>query len=108
MLSHPLDKLTAWCGTVAVVASVPVFSSAQARKYPDTIRGYKVERTVVEIRRPENKARGGNGEGETATDNSDVNQLITFGQPSIARATPLGVTFEVPVIVAPVRQSGKG
>jgi hypothetical protein len=107
MLSQPLRKLALWCGTVAVLAGMPVFSSAQSRKYPDTIRGYKVERTVVEVKKPENKPRGGNGEGETAIDNSDVDQLITFGQPSIARATPLGVTFEVPVIVAPVRQSGK-
>ena len=83
--------------------SMPV--SGQSRSYPDNIRGYKVERTVVEIKKPENKNQA--NDGGAASSDSDVDQLITFGPPSIARATPLGMTFEVPVVVAPVKQSGK-
>src|SRR5262249_35073290 len=41
-----------------------------------------------------------------ANDNADVDQLIRFGQPQLARVTPLGITFEVPIVVAPVKQSG--
>ncbi len=107
MFSRQLQKLVMWCGMVAVIVGLSVLSSGQSQKYPDTIRGYKVERTVVEIKKPENKSRGNNADGEAANDDSDVDQLITFGQPSIARMTPIAITFEVPVVVAPVKQSGK-
>ncbi len=65
--------------------------------YPKEIRGYKVERTVVDVKKSEK---------ESARD-SDVDQLIQFGTPELARVTPLGITFEVPIVVAPVRQNGR-
>jgi hypothetical protein len=77
---------------------------SQTRSYPDKIRGYKVERTVVEVKKPEANATPAND--RSANDDPGVDQLITFGQPSLARVTPLGITFEVPVVVAPVKQSG--
>jgi len=78
---------------------------AQTRLYPDKIRGYKVERTVVEVKSAKiNKDVGNNGSN---TDDSTVDQLITFGTPALARVTPLGITFEVPIVVAPVTQNGK-
>ena len=105
MLSRPLKQLTIPCGIALFLISMPMPASGQSRSYPDNIRGYKVERTVIEIKKPENKNQA--NDGVTASSDSDVDQLITFGQPSIARATPLGITFEVPVVVAPVKQSGK-
>ena len=105
MLSSPLKQLTIPCGIVLFLMSMPMLASGQSRSYPDNIRGYKVERTVIEIKKPENKNQASNG--VTASSDSDVDQLITFGQPSIAHATPLGMTFEVPMVVAPVKQSGK-
>ena len=105
MLSRPLNQLTIPCGIALFLISMPMPASGQSRSYPDNIRGYKVERTVIEIKKPENKNQA--NDGVTASSDSDVDQLITFGQPSIARATPLGITFEVPVVVAPVKQSGK-
>src|SRR5690349_7172529 len=72
---------------------------AQSRAYPDKIRGYKVERTVVEVK----SARNNNG----ANTDSNVDQLITFGKPALSRVTPLGITFDVPIVVAPVTQNGK-
>jgi hypothetical protein len=105
MPSNPLKKLTVCYGIALFFISMPMLASGQQRAYPDNIRGYKVERTVVEIKKPENKNQA--NDGVAASSDSDVDQLITFGQPSIAHATPLGVTFEVPVIVAPVKQSGK-
>ena len=89
---------------VLLGVSAPLPASGQSRSYPDNIRGYKVERTVVEIKKPDKNQAN---DGETAVSDSDVDQLITFGQPSLARATPLGITFDVPVVVAPVKQSGK-
>ena len=105
MLSNPLEQLTIPCGIALFLMSMPMLASGQSRSYPDNIRGYKVERTVIEIKKPENKNQA--NDGVTASSDSDVDQLITFGQPSIARATPLGITFEVPLVVAPVKQSGK-
>ena len=105
MLNSPLKKLVSQCAVLLLLMTAPALSLGQSRSYPDNIRGYKVERTVVEIKKPENKSQI--NDGNSASDDSDVDQLITFGQPSIARVTPLGVTFDVPIVVAPVKQSGK-
>ena len=87
--------------------------------YPKEIRGYKVERTVVEIKKPETKneksandksQRGNDGANQTespADPESDVDALIKLGQPQLARVTPLGITLEVPIVVSPVKQSGQ-
>src|SRR5439155_9154875 len=88
--------------------------------YPKEIRSYKVERTVVEIKKPEAKARkpvsattqnqnadnNANQTNDKSNSESDVHALIQFGKPQLARVTPLGITFEVPIMVAPVKQSG--
>lgn len=107
-------------------------ASAQTseRTYPKEIRGYKVERAVVEIKKPEvsKKAQpkivnpgtdqdqgptqnSSNNPGQTtstATSTADANPdaLIKLGKPQLARVTPLGITFEVPIVVAPVKQKG--
>ncbi|MFZ0748829.1 MAG: hypothetical protein WAM70_05670 [Pyrinomonadaceae bacterium] len=102
---------------------------AQRQPYRKEIRGYKVERAAVELKSTEkkkpSKSDDGSGGGQDAaasrpdtsssnqtstassTAGSDVDQLITFGSPSIARVSPLGITFNVPVVVAPIKQSGK-
>jgi hypothetical protein len=100
---------------IASLTLIALFSAlaAQARTYPDKIRGYKVERTVVEVKKPRtdnssnNKGQSTAGQNDGATaDDSDVDQLIQFGQPELARASPLGITFAVPIVVAPVTQKG--
>jgi hypothetical protein len=103
---------------------------AQRRTYPKEIRGYKVERAAVELKSNESKkpaksdnaanankdggtsgSSDGSSSGQsspaTSTKAADVDQLIKFGSPSIARVTPLGITFNVPVVVAPIKQGGK-
>ncbi len=93
---------------------------AQTRSYPKELRGYKIERTAIEIRKPESGSGrtgksqpsqnaskgGGRTEAQSASD-SDVDALIQFGQPQLARVTPLGITFKVPIVVAPVTQKGR-
>lgn len=94
-------------GLIGIMLVMLVGSSvrAQTRAYPDKIRGYKVERTVVEVKRTgSNKT---NGNDPQNTDDPSVDQLISLGKPTLARVTPLGITFEVPMVVAPVTQSGK-
>jgi hypothetical protein len=97
---------------VALIVVGPA-APAQSRTYPDKIRGYKVERTVVEIKKPNggktNPDKRQNPDVQTAgpvPDNGEVDQLIQLGQPELARVTPLGVTFSVPIVVAPVVQKG--
>jgi hypothetical protein len=93
---------------------------AQTRSYPKEIRGYKIERTAIEIKKPESKSgkpdksqasqNQANNDGQTdrqKAPDSDVDALIQFGRPELARVTPLGITFKVPIVVAPVTQKGR-
>ena len=93
---------------------------AQTRSYPKEIRGYKIERTAIEIKKPESKSgktgksqpnqSASNSDAQTEAQNvsdSDVDALIQFGKPQLARVTPLGITFRVPIVVAPVTQKGR-
>ena len=103
-----------------VLQATSTFS--QTRIYPKEIRGYKVERTVVEVKKPDKGRKSGNdtsqagnnsggqpnrdGQASDSNSESDVDALIKFGKPQLARVTPLGITFEVPIVVSPVTQSG--
>lgn len=102
-----------------LVIIIPTGASAQTRTYPKEIRGYKVERRVVEIKKPEkengksgtDKSQPGNNNSGNQTSSqsdpeSDEDALIRLGTPQLARVTPLGITFEVPIVVSPVKQSG--
>jgi hypothetical protein len=83
---------------------------AQTRSYPKEVRGYKIERSAIEIKKPDSKNRKPNNNGQTEEQNlsdADVDALIRFGQPQLARVTPLGITFKVPIVVAPVTQRGR-
>jgi len=71
--------------------------SAQTQRFPKEIRGYKVERAVVEVKKtPQQKDADQLGEKD----------LIKFGDPKLIKATPLGITLEIPVVVSPVTQKG--
>jgi hypothetical protein len=72
-----------------------------ARTFPKEIRGYKLERAKVEIR----KQKDDRGQ-QTQAAGADTDALIQFGEPRIASMTPLGITMEVPVTVAAVKQGG--
>jgi len=105
-----------------LMAGTSKTQTESTRSYPKEIRGYKVERTVVEIKKPETKDAASSGDksrdGNQSAANSagqvndqlnsdaDVDALIKLGKPQLARVTPLGITFEVPIVVAPVKQSG--
>jgi hypothetical protein len=100
-----------------ILVATPTTALPQTRTYPKEIRGYKVERTVVEIKKPEKRDSGkdqrqrenSNSDGPNSSESnaeSDVDALIKLGPPQLARVTPLGITFEVPIVVSPVKQSG--
>ena len=71
---------------------------AQQPEYPKELRGYKVVRAEVEAKKA----------GTKATDEeTDSEPLIRFGDPQLARVTPLGISFEIPMVVAPVKRKGR-
>ena len=80
---------------VAASAAGPVGAPAQGRSrpagervYPKEIRGYKVERVAVEARQ-------------------SGNEILTFGEANVITIAPLGVTLEIPIVLAPVKQKGR-
>jgi hypothetical protein len=66
--------------------------------YPKEIRGYKVQRAVIELKKSES--------ANAAKSVTDPNTLLSLGEPELARLTPLGITFDIPIIVSPVQQKG--
>ena len=79
---------------------------------PKEIRGYKIHRARVEMKKtsePGRKDAGRKSEQEKfEKDEYDEDEplLIRLGEPELVRVTPLGITFDVPVILAAVKQQG--
>ena len=87
-------------------SSPPLVAPAStARAFPKKIRGYKLERAKVEIKKP--KSEKGQDQSTGSTTTTDADALIQFGEPRIAKMTPLGITMEVPVTVSAVKQGGR-
>ena len=84
--------LTAFLIGFALVGSSS--TNAQSVNYPSEIRGYKVERASVQHKNEKGSA------GRAAA-------LLTLGEPELGQVTPLGITFNVPLIVSPVQQRGR-
>jgi hypothetical protein len=76
-----------------------------SRTYPKEIRGYKVERARVEIKKPKDSHNNRSNDDNPSA--ADADALIQFGQPRVVKTTPLGITLEVPVTVAAVKQGGR-
>src|SRR5438309_7018559 len=124
--SDHLPRVLPWAelfnasGVLLLLCIAASTGSAQTLDYPKEIRGYKVERAVVEVKRSDSKAtkskvdksqtpQQNSPNTNEPTDNqtgSNPDTLIKLGRPQLARITPLGVTFEVPLVVAPVKRSG--
>jgi hypothetical protein len=88
--------------------------SAQGDVLPKDVRGYKVHRAEVELKKTgatdktessekADRKRRVSGEKEYTEDEP---LLVRLGEPTLVKVTPLGVTFDVPVIVGAVKQSG--
>jgi hypothetical protein len=69
--------------------------------YPKEIRGYKVERARVEIKKQDAK------EVKSNAAPADADALIQLGEPRVASLSPFGIRLEVPVTVAAVKQGGR-
>lgn len=85
--------------------SSTIFSASSTtpapRAYPKEIRGYKVELARVEIKKQSAKEAK-----KSSSDATDTDELIQLGEPRVVGLSPLGITLEVPVTVAAVKQGG--
>jgi hypothetical protein len=79
---------------------------------PKEVRGYKIHRAQVELKKPKEserkKSNRNTAKGTSENDEYDEDEplLIRLGEAQLVSATPLGVTFEVPVTLAAVKQNG--
>lgn len=104
--------------TMLLFAVIPTSSAQDATtqsrspQYPKEIRGYKVELAKVEIKRSKkqagsnSKANDSGTSGDSDEPSPDADALIEFGKARISGMTPLGITLEVPITVAAVKQKG--
>ena len=74
-----------------------------AHVYAKEMRGYKVERVKVELKQSPGSSVGDQG----ASPPPDAVALIHFGEPRIVSTTAQGLTLEVPVTLAAVKQEGQ-
>ncbi|MBA2501844.1 MAG: hypothetical protein H0V27_03090 [Pyrinomonadaceae bacterium] len=107
-------RAVAWLLWLVVFFSATDFSQAQDQprakgvpspvslSLPKEIRGYKVTRAQPKIKRTRNEQTTDARSPETNKD-----ELIQLGEPRVSGATPLALTVEVSVTVAPVEQRGQ-
>ncbi len=79
---------------------------------PKDMRGYKIHRAKVEMKKT-NESGKKKPDKKSDKEKSDKDEydedeplLIRLGEPELVGVTPLGVTFDVPVILAAVKQQG--
>jgi hypothetical protein len=94
--SVPLFAVACACAILMAPLSLAQTPATDRPVYPESIRGYKVERAGPELSRPEMAAEG-----------KSADALIQLGDPELAQVTPLGVTLEVPIWISPVKQGGR-
>jgi len=82
------------------------------RPMPKEVRGYKVHRAQVEMKRPDESSKKKQDE-KSEKENFERDEydeteplLVRLGEPQLVGVTPLGITFDVPVIIAPVTHQG--
>jgi hypothetical protein len=88
-------------------AQVPV---TDLRPLPKEIQGYKVHRAKVEPKEstPSDRkqpTRSSSNEEDEYDEQEPI--LIRLGEPTLVKVSPLGVTFDIPVILAAVKQQGE-
>jgi len=81
-----------------IVLLMMTAASSQTPTFPKEIRGYKVERAAVDVKKSKNS--------RNQTGQPEERELIKFGDPKLVKATPLGISLEIPLVVFPVTQKG--
>lgn len=111
-LNKYLDRLVPIVLLSAAIVHAQQTNLGTTGGLPKNVRGYKVHRAQVEMKKPvEAKKKKPDKKSEKekfARDEYDETEplLVRLGDPQLVGVTPLGVTFDVPVILAPVKQQG--
>ena len=82
----------------ATLAQSPEEASPATRPLPKEIRGYKVERAGIERRTADKQQSPATAPSES---------LVQLGEPRLTNISLLGLTLEIPLVVAPVKQGGE-
>lgn len=85
--------------------------SSKGNTLPKEVRGYKVHRARVELKKTkESDTKNSNKKSEKDSEKEENVEieplLIRLGEAKLVSVTPLGLTFDVPVILAAVKQQG--
>lgn len=81
-----------------------------SRPLPKEVRGYKIHRAQVEMKKPIESGKKDKRSEKEKFDKDEYDEtepiLIRLGEAELVGVSPLGVTFDVPVIIAPVKHQG--
>lgn len=97
---------------LAIEATAQQPENARDDALPKEVRGYKVHRAQVELKKSKESEKkksdrtSSNEDSEKQEYDENEPLLVRLGEAQLVSATPLGVTFEVPVTLAAVKQNG--
>jgi hypothetical protein len=95
------------CFPILLVLAFPITVSAQRSNegaQPKEVRGYKIHRAQVELKKPKDSDKKKKPDKDEYDETEPL--LIRLGEAQLVSASPLGVTFDVPVVLAAVKQQG--
>lgn len=110
-LYHSLLIFLLLVSVIDAAAQAPDKSS-KGDPLPQEVRGYKVYRARIDLKRiKESDTKNSNKKSEKNSEKEEYDEVeplfIRLGEAKLVSVTPLGVTFDVPVIIPPVKQQGK-
>jgi len=88
----------------------PQRSNDNSGALPKEVRGYKIHRARVEMKKTNEPGKKPDKKSKEKSEQDEYDEdepiLVRLGEPELVGVSPLGVTFDVPVIVAAVKQQG--
>ena len=102
------------CLPILLVLTLAINAAAQGsnesdkgNSQPKEVRGYKIHRAQVEMKTTkESERKKSDKKGKQDDYDEDEPLLVRLGEAQLVSASPLGVTFDVPVVLAAVKQQG--
>lgn len=93
---------------IASILAGAQVSDTDSRPLPREVQGYKVHRAKVE---PKESTWSDRRQPSSSNEEDEYDEqepiLIRLGEPTLVKVSPLGVTFDIPVILAAVKQQGE-
>ena len=80
--------------------------SAKGDAQPKEVRGYKIHHAQVELKKTKESDKKKSRKPQKDEYDETEPLLIRLGEAQLVSASPLGVTFDVPVVLAAVKQQG--